>query len=193
RELFVPTLAIFRDDALEQEFVLDGRDLRIGRSEANDVVLLDASKTVSRIHAQLRYENGRFVLNDLDSENGIWVRNRRQPRIVIQSDVPVTIGPYTLALRDTAPAIDTYIGTPSPDWDGTYNVDRNPAWSEVAPVRWPPRRRPKSAVVALAIFTVLLAIVGVILRRGTYLQKSQEAPATDEVLTAPESDELQHR
>ncbi|MGE0565998.1 MAG: FHA domain-containing protein [Alphaproteobacteria bacterium] len=48
---------------------------RIGRSNANDIVLADSS--VSRVHAELHIESdGRFSLVDLSSTNGTFVRDK---------------------------------------------------------------------------------------------------------------------
>jgi len=47
----------------------------IGRSSACQLVLAD--DTVSRRHAELRIEDGRWHLRDLGSSNGTWVNGRR--------------------------------------------------------------------------------------------------------------------
>ena len=57
------------------------RDLRVGRGEQNDVVLPDSDKAVSRFHAELRYENGVYILVDANSPNGIWVNGLREAEI----------------------------------------------------------------------------------------------------------------
>ncbi len=56
---------------------LDGEDgvVRVGRSLDNDVVL--ASQRVSRYHAHLRQEAGRWLVYDLQSTNGTYVADRR--------------------------------------------------------------------------------------------------------------------
>jgi hypothetical protein len=53
----------------------------IGRSSACQLVLAD--DTVSRRHAELRAEDGRWLLRDLGSSNGTWVNGRR----VIEAEV----------------------------------------------------------------------------------------------------------
>ena len=50
-------------------------ELRIGRSEQNDLRLDDAS--VSRYHAFLRRVDGRYLLSDVGSQNGTFVNGRR--------------------------------------------------------------------------------------------------------------------
>jgi hypothetical protein len=55
--------------------------LLIGRSSACQLVLAD--DTVSRRHAELRTEDGRWLLRDLGSSNGTWVNGRR----VVEAEV----------------------------------------------------------------------------------------------------------
>jgi len=45
----------------------------IGRKINNDLVI--QSSQVSRFHAEIRYEDGKFVLRDLDSTSGTFVNN----------------------------------------------------------------------------------------------------------------------
>ena len=47
----------------------------IGRSSGCELVLAD--DTVSRRHAELFIEDGRWLLRDLDSSNGTWLNGRR--------------------------------------------------------------------------------------------------------------------
>ncbi len=81
------------------EFVYPlGRHTTIGRAPDNDIVL--GSATVSGYHAEIRYENGQYVLHDKNSRNGTYVNGRRivgpnliKPgwRITI-GDVDLTVG-----------------------------------------------------------------------------------------------------
>lgn len=103
----MPKLTIRGGEIPDREIELADRDLRIGRGEQNDVVLTDPTKSVSRLHAELRQENGAYVLLDLNSQNGLWVRGRREQKITLEVGVPVTIGTYTISLA----------GVPVPDSD----------------------------------------------------------------------------
>jgi pSer/pThr/pTyr-binding forkhead associated (FHA) protein len=51
------------------------RPTRIGRSADNDIVVSDRS--VSRHHATISQENGRYVVRDLQSQNGTFVSGRK--------------------------------------------------------------------------------------------------------------------
>lgn len=95
-------LAIRRGDTLDREVDLADQDLRIGRGEQNDIVLPDPTKSVSRFHAELRVENGRYVLTDLGSQNGLWSGGKRHQKIALETGIPVTIGPYTVTLTGAA-------------------------------------------------------------------------------------------
>jgi len=54
---------------------LEQARLLIGRSSGCQLVLGD--DTVSRRHAELFIEDGRWLLRDLDSSNGTWLNGRR--------------------------------------------------------------------------------------------------------------------
>ncbi len=54
--------------------------LRVGRltlGRASDCQLVFSDDTVSRRHAELRLEDGRWYLRDVGSSNGTWVNGRR--------------------------------------------------------------------------------------------------------------------
>jgi predicted component of type VI protein secretion system len=94
-------LVVFRDGVVHRAVELTPRGLTIGRGLQNDLVLEDADRTVSRFHAEVRLESGRWVLLDLNSQNGTWVDARRVDRVELRSGVPVIIGRYSLVFDDT--------------------------------------------------------------------------------------------
>ena len=51
--------------------------LLIGRARGNDITLSNPRRLVSRHHAEIRWQNGRFWLVDLGSTNGTWLDGRR--------------------------------------------------------------------------------------------------------------------
>jgi hypothetical protein len=99
-------LAIYRGEALDREVELAPRTARLGRSDQNEIVLADPSKSVSRFHAELRFEDGAFVLADLNSQNGTWVGGRRVQQVTLDAERPVVIGTYRLVFVPDSPAAD---------------------------------------------------------------------------------------
>ncbi|AMY07199.1 Glycogen accumulation regulator GarA [Luteitalea pratensis] len=96
----MPKVIIWRDGAIETEFDPGHRDWRMGRSETNDITLLDPRKSVSRFHAELREENGRWVFIDLNSQNGSWKDGQRVNRLVLEHGHEVLFGDYKMAFQD---------------------------------------------------------------------------------------------
>ena len=100
----MPTLIITADDGTERRVALPDGLVRIGRASNNDVVLPDASKGVSRSHAELRYENGGYIIVDLESQNGTWVNNRRVERAPVVPGAEIAVGLYRVRLEPAAAA-----------------------------------------------------------------------------------------
>ena len=109
----MPKLVITGADGARREIELTTRDLRIGRSPENDLSLPDPTKGVSRMHAELRYENGRYVIIDLNSQNGTWLDGTRVQRADVASGSEIAIGPYRLSL----------VGAGSPESKTTEDVN----------------------------------------------------------------------
>lgn len=94
-------LAIFRGDAVENEIHLAGSTVRIGRHSRNEIVLDDSSNGVSRFHAEIRAEAGKYFIVDLNSRNGVWINGRRiKEKSALALGVPVTVGAFELVLED---------------------------------------------------------------------------------------------
>jgi pSer/pThr/pTyr-binding forkhead associated (FHA) protein len=94
-------ILIFRADAVHRAIELGSRVVTIGRGAQNDVVLDDPDRTISRFHAEVRPEDGGYVLVDLGSQNGTWSEEKRIDRMELKRGTPVTIGPYRLIFDDT--------------------------------------------------------------------------------------------
>jgi hypothetical protein len=98
----VAWLVITEDDGSERVVELGTGNLRIGRGAGNDIVLPDARKGVSRAHAELRFEDGHYVIVDLQSQNGTWLNGQRVQRGEVPPDGEITVGTYRLRRRDGA-------------------------------------------------------------------------------------------
>lgn len=67
----------------------------IGRSNANDMVIID--KEVSRRHALIDCIGGIYVVEDLNSKNGILVNRKRRSRALLRSGDIITFGQVDVA------------------------------------------------------------------------------------------------
>ncbi len=93
------TLRVYRGDQFVAPFELGEGRTRIGRGTDNHLVLEDHDKQVSRSHAEIWHERGRYVIADLNSQNGVWIGERQiKTEEPLPVNVPVTIGPYRLIL-----------------------------------------------------------------------------------------------
>ena len=64
--------------------------LLLGRSRACTIVLAD--DTVSRRHAELELDDGRWTIRDLGSSNGTWVNGRRVVEAEVRPGDEVVLG-----------------------------------------------------------------------------------------------------
>ena len=94
-------LVVFDGDEVVKEVRLHGTALRIGRDTRNDVVIDDSSKAVSRFHAEIRDQGGGYIVADLGSRNGVWIRGQRVKNTApVALGIPISIGPFELVLED---------------------------------------------------------------------------------------------
>ncbi len=79
----------------QQRFAIAGERFIIGRASDNDLVISEGmagSQTVSRRHAAIYRQNGEYVIEDLNSENGVWVNGRATSKNVLQDGWQVVVG-----------------------------------------------------------------------------------------------------
>jgi len=134
-------LLVVRGEAIEAEHELTRRNLRIGRSAQNDIVLSDPTNAVSRHHAELRYERGGYVLVDLNSQNGTWVDGHSIRRVDFGPGASALIGPYCLMVEDAAKADREVPGKAAP----LAGADARPGSAEPGRVARAPRIRPRAS------------------------------------------------
>lgn len=106
-------LVLFQDGKPCQNWILSRPVTTIGRWEDNDVVVPD--RWVSRHHAQIRREGRRYVIEDLDSKNGLFINRKRLAEpVVLEDGDRIQIAPrYALTFVDneeTAPMLEAQGG-----------------------------------------------------------------------------------
>src|SRR4028119_1489263 len=87
-------------DGEDRSYTLAGDRVRIGRGSDNDIVLSDVS--VSRYHAEIRRESGRWLIQDLKSTNGIELNRAPVEKAPLQHGDQLAIGIFELAVEDLA-------------------------------------------------------------------------------------------
>jgi serine phosphatase RsbU (regulator of sigma subunit) len=95
------TLVIVRGPNAGRQFALDQDCVEIGRHASSDICL--EAQAVSRHHARIWRQDGRFFIEDRDSSNGTYLNGKKLKgkAPLVESDA-LQIGPYSLSLR-TAP------------------------------------------------------------------------------------------
>jgi general secretion pathway protein A len=84
------TLMVYRAGQLIDQAVASNFPYVIGRSNANDLVIID--KEVSRRHALIDCIGGIYVVEDLNSRNGILINQKRRTRALLRPGDIVTLG-----------------------------------------------------------------------------------------------------
>ncbi|MCE5336621.1 MAG: sigma 54-interacting transcriptional regulator, partial [Desulfobacteraceae bacterium] len=81
-----------------------GKDkVTIGRVGYNDLLLND--KKVSRTHAAVYFEKGNYVIEDLNSTNGVLVDGNAVKKIILRSGNRITLGDCVLLFTQSVPEI----------------------------------------------------------------------------------------
>ncbi|MBM4221821.1 MAG: FHA domain-containing protein, partial [Gammaproteobacteria bacterium] len=84
------SLMVYRAGELLQQTTTSTFPFVIGRSNANDLVIID--KEVSRRHALIDCIGGIYVIEDLNSRNGILVNQKPRGRALLRSGDIISFG-----------------------------------------------------------------------------------------------------
>ena len=98
-----PTVEVVTGLANEKVFNLGQEKLTIGRSNYNAVVLDD--EKVSRAHAEIHFEDGYYVVEDLNSTNGVQVNDQLIHKMLLKSGDRITLGDSVLLFTQKEPEI----------------------------------------------------------------------------------------
>ena len=93
---------VYEVEGRPQRYRLTGQEVFLGRSSENEIVLNDFS--VSRRHAVIRQEDGRWLVVDQNSTNGVKVNGRFVASSPIVPGDVLTVGTFSLTVREEAVA-----------------------------------------------------------------------------------------
>ena len=82
----------------QQVFNINKDLITIGRKLGNDIVIHD--NFVSRNHAEIRFEDGKYVLYDLGSTSGSFINNKRVVKGILYSGDLVLIANVSMVFID---------------------------------------------------------------------------------------------
>jgi pSer/pThr/pTyr-binding forkhead associated (FHA) protein len=117
-------------------------EITIGRKEGNTIRLTE--RNISRKHAKLRRSNGSFVLEDLQSFNGVKVNGKKiGNETKLAAGDQILIGDYQLALQVEATDNSATLpetASPAAAQDAVTAMIPAPMSPQPAPMRGPPAR-----------------------------------------------------
>ncbi len=93
-----PCLVLVDERILLKNFALEKREYIIGRADECDFVV--DGKEVSRRHARIYYEDGKFKIEDLNSTNGTFINGRQITRAELKHGDEINIGDFTIIFDD---------------------------------------------------------------------------------------------
>ena len=147
-------------------FPLEGDQLTIGRDSTNGVAINDAE--ISRKHARLTFQGGKYVLEDLGSTNGSFVNGQRLagPVVLKPGDV-VSLGEQIVLMYDAiaadagatmaVPRRAVQQSTPPPAYSSTPNYPAPPPATYAASA--PPTKKSNLTPVFIAVGVLLFLCI----------------------------------
>jgi signal transduction histidine kinase len=92
--LAVAVLEVIRGNLPEKIRFLRSRSYTIGRARQNDIALNEPS--ISKHHARLQFQDGRFFIEDADSLHGLYVNAAKVGRAALSPGAQIQLGNVTL-------------------------------------------------------------------------------------------------
>jgi pSer/pThr/pTyr-binding forkhead associated (FHA) protein len=88
-----------------QVFPLKKEITSLGRKLDNDLVLQDA--LISRYHAEIKYEDGKFTLYDLDSTSGTFLNNKKIKKSILYSGDLILLANIPIMFIDESGSLES--------------------------------------------------------------------------------------
>lgn len=105
-------LVNYREGEIDLVFPLNTRHATIGRAPDNTIQLPD--DRVSKHHAVLQHTEETWIIQDLESRNGVLVNGQLTTKAELKDGDSVNIGPYELYFE---------LDVPSYDWVPSHILD----------------------------------------------------------------------
>ncbi len=143
---------------MDQEYVLEGEVVMIGREEGNDILITHPS--VSSNHAQLKSEGGDYRLVDLNSTNGSRVNDEKVAETMLRNGDVVMLGNIILSYQSD----NVTEAAPLPEAENKVNIQQSSsgqptAFKNLAPFKKPDNSK-SSAITLPVVVAILLALGG---------------------------------
>ena len=90
----VPKIIGRQNDGKSVEYLIHKSTVVIGRALGADIVIEDI--TISRMHAKILFQNGKYYVKDLDSRNGLYVNKKQVSVSEIKNGDIITFGTYAV-------------------------------------------------------------------------------------------------
>ena len=141
-------------------YSLEGDQLTIGRDSSNGVAINDAE--VSRKHARLTFQGGKYILEDLGSTNGTFVNGQRLagPAVLKSGDV-VSLGEQIVLMYDALSA-DAGATVISSRKSAATPVATSPAPVQATPYAPPPNYSTPLVPAKRTNLTLIFIILGIL-------------------------------
>jgi pSer/pThr/pTyr-binding forkhead associated (FHA) protein len=120
----MPEIVVKLGDNVVHRYFFDKDILSIGRARDNDIVIENLS--VSRNHARIRRQDGKYILTDLNSANGTYVNGVKITKTEVVDDDVITIGKHKIHFIDKQLS-DEQIIADAFGADRTMIVDKTPS------------------------------------------------------------------
>jgi pSer/pThr/pTyr-binding forkhead associated (FHA) protein len=88
-----------------QVFPLKKEITSLGRKLDNDLVLQDA--LISRYHAEIKFEDGKFTLYDLDSTSGTFLNNKKIKKSILYSGDLILLANIPIMFIDESGSLES--------------------------------------------------------------------------------------
>ena len=118
---------------VDKEYTFSGdSDIQLGRSNSNDVVLIDKQRTVSRKHARIIYTHEGFCLEDQGSTNATYLNDVKlgaKEKVPVSNGDKIKVGDFIIEVIIVEESIDktTYLppdkGVPDYSKDNPFTED----------------------------------------------------------------------